>query len=152
MRANSAVFMQNAMIPGRRMTHIVVNILCIPLKNSLVKRVNQPSMKIEHRARLMPIMGASQNRVANGLFIPIDSLSRRIWVNDQRSPERHEAVRTCIIPTRWNCVSEETIIITPPVIIAIIPISGRVGFSSRKMKAKRRTKPSTEDLHMAEGA
>lgn len=53
------------------------------------------------------------------------------------------------MPTKWNCVSEETIIITPAVMTEMMPMRGSVGFSSRKMKAQMRTKPRTDDLHMA---
>lgn len=54
-------------------------------------------------------------------------------------------------PIRTKVVSdsEETIIITPMVMMVIIPTSTQVGFSRRKMKAKIRTKAREEDLHIA---
>lgn len=39
--------------------------------------------------------------------------------------------------------------ITPAVMILMMPMRGSVGRSRRKMKAQMRTNPRTEDLHIA---
>lgn len=70
-------------------------------------------------------------------------------MRDHLNPPSAEAVRTSTIPTRWNWVSVETMRITPEVMMRMIPARRQEGTSRWKMKAKRRTKASEEDLHMA---
>ena len=53
------------------------------------------------------------------------------------------------VRTKVASDSEETIIITPTVMMVIIATSIQVGFSRRKIKAKVRTKAREEDLHIA---
>lgn len=141
--------MQKAIQPGRRTVPMVARVRSKEAKKSVAKIVYQPSTHIDVSARNTPMIGASQKSVAKGLLIPIDSLSRRSWISDHRRPPRHEAVSTSIIPTKWNCVSADTIMTTPPVMMEIIPMSGHVGFSSLNMKANSNTNPSVDDLHIA---
>ena len=74
---------------------------------------------------------------------------RRICVSAQRKPEKKAAVMMRINPITLKSISPNTIIITPTVMVKMMRTSRMEGVSRRKTKAKRRTKPSAEDLHMA---
>lgn len=76
---------------------------------------------------------------------------RRIWVRPQRKPEKNAADMTRMKPIAEKSTSPATIITTPAVIVAIMATRRQEGFSSRKMKAKIRTKAKAEDLHIAVG-
>jgi len=94
--------------------------------------------------------GVKKKSEANG-FEVAGLRRKRICVKDHRRPEENEAVISNRKPNRLKAVSPATIIITPTVITAMIANSFQDGFSSLKINAKRRTNPSTEDLHIAEG-
>lgn len=138
------------MTPGKMIAPIVEIVAeTDPKKVAFEKTFPHPSKMRLQVASVMPMMGASQNNVATGFVIPIDSFSRRICTSDQRSPPRADAVRTAIIPPRSNCVSDETMRTTPAVMMNIIPTSLHEGTSSRKRKANPRTKMRPDDLHIA---
>jgi hypothetical protein len=92
--------------------------------------------------------GARKKIDENGLEVA-GLRSRRIWVSDQRNPDDAEADMTRMNPRASKAVSPATIMIMPTVIVVIMAASFQEGFSRRKRKAKRRTKPRTEDLHIA---
>ena len=52
-------------------------------------------------------------------------------------------------PRVLKAVSPATIMMTPMVMVAMMRISFKEGVSRWKRKAKRRTKASAEDLHIA---
>ena len=68
----------------------------------------------------------------------------------QRNPEKNAADMTRIKPSVENDTSPATIIITPPVIVAMIATRRQEGTSRRNANAKRRTNARDEDLHIAE--
>ena len=70
-------------------------------------------------------------------------------MSPQRKPEKKAADMTRIKPSTEKATSPATIIITPMVMVAIIATSRQDGVSRRKRKAKRRTKASEDDLHIA---
>lgn len=148
---NSVTFMAKASMPGSMMDMHVLSVSpSDPQNSSCEKTFPQPSKMRLHNPRVAPMIGASQNKVAIGLPMPIDSLWRSIWVSDQRKPPRAEAERTWIMPTKSNWVSVETIRMTPAVMMRMMPASRQEGLSRRNRKAKRRTNAREEDLHMAE--
>lgn len=149
--ANSLTVMKKANAPGKRMTAEVLSVAAIdPQNSSLAKMALGPSKIRLHVARVTAMIGASQKRVAKGLLRPIVSLSSSICVNAHLNPPKADAVRTSIMPTRWNFVSPETISTRPTVMIEMMPTSRQVGFSRWKRKAKRSTNPREDDLHMAD--
>lgn len=75
--------------------------------------------------------------------------SRRICVRAQRKPEKKAADMTSRKPRGLKSISPATIIRTPRVMVRIMAIRRREGVSRRKRKAKMRTKPREEDLHIA---
>ena len=99
-------------------------------------------------AKARNITGARKKIPLNG-FDVAGLRSRRIWVRDQRKPEKKAEEMTSIKPRAENSVSPATIIITPRVMVAMMNISLMDGVSKRKRKAKTRTKARAEDLHMA---
>jgi hypothetical protein len=66
-----------------------------------------------------------------------------------RKPPRALALRTSMKPDRTKCVSVATIRRTPQRISAITPTRRREKVSSLNRNAKKRTKMSEEDLHIA---
>lgn len=93
-------------------------------------------------------MGAKKKILENGFEVAGFRRSK-ICVNDQRRPDKAEAriTRKNPIGTKW--ASEATIIKTPIVMMVMIPTSFQVSFSRRNITANKRTKPRTEDLHIA---
>lgn len=92
---NSVTFMAKASMPGSMMDMHVLSVSpSDPQNSSCEKTFPQPSKMRLHNPRVAPMIGASQNKVAIGLPMPIDSLWRSIWVSDQRKPPRAEAERT----------------------------------------------------------
>jgi hypothetical protein len=77
-------------------------------------------------------------------------LRRRICVSAQRKPEKKAAESTRMNPRTENATSPKTIMMTPIVIVVMMPTSRHAGFSRRKAKAKRRTNARDDDLHMAD--
>lgn len=75
--------------------------------------------------------------------------NRSIWVRAQRKPLKNAAEMTRMKPRAEKATSPATIITTPAVIVAMMATRRQDGLSRRKRKAKRRTKASAEDLHMA---
>ena len=67
----------------------------------------------------------------------------------QRKPEKKAADMTRTKPSVENLTSPATIIITPIVMVVIMPTSRHDGTSRRKRKANIRTKAKDEDLHIA---
>ena len=142
--------MKNARQPGNRINALVrMASAKVPKNCSCAKIWNGPSKMSDRMPRVTAMSGQSQNSVAIGFIMPIDFLSSSSCVSDQRRPPHADADSTAIIPKRSNCVSALTIMITPAVMMAMIPTSFHVGFSRWKRKAKRSTKPSEDDLHMA---
>lgn len=84
----------------------------------------------------------------NGLLVA-GLRKRRICVRAQRKPEEKAAEMTRTKPRALNAVSPATIMTTPIVIVAMMRINLTDGVSRRNRNAKRRTKASEEDLHMA---
>ena len=97
---------------------------------------------------LMNITGARKKMDEKGLAVA-GLRRRRIWVRDQRNPEEQAEAITRMKPRAWKAVSPATIMTTPTVIIAIMRTRRHEGCSRRKRKAKMRTKPSADDLHIA---
>jgi len=144
------MFIMKASTPGKTMAHTVwIVALSVPQNSSWEKTLPQPSNTRLHVASVTPMIGASQNRVAIGLFMPIDSLWSKSCVSDHRRPPSADAVRTWTMPTASNCVSVETMRTTPDVMMRMMPTSRHDGTSRRNRKAKMRTKASDDDLHMA---
>lgn len=93
------------------------------------------------------MIGAMKNMVAKG-FEVAGCRRSKIWVKAHRKPEKNEADMARAKPKAWNDVSPATIIRTPRVMVRIMRMSLREGFSSRKRKAKTRTNIKTDDLHI----
>ena len=74
---------------------------------------------------------------------------RRIWVSDHLNPAAMEDDMMRTKPRTLKAVSPATIMTTPTVMVRMMTPSFHEGFSSLKRNAKRRTKPRTEDLHIA---
>lgn len=70
-------------------------------------------------------------------------------MRDQRKPEDAAAVMTRAKPRTLKDVSPATIRTTPAVMVVIMARSFQEGFSSRNRNANIRTKPRTDDLHIA---
>ena len=68
----------------------------------------------------------------------------------QRKPEKKAAEMTRTKPSIENLTSPATIMMTPSVIVAMIPTRRQEGTSRRKRKAKMRTNAREDDLHIAE--
>lgn len=68
----------------------------------------------------------------------------------QRNPEKKAAAMTRMNPMVENATSPATIIITPPVMVAMIATSRQDGVSRRKANANISTNAREEDLHIAE--
>ena len=92
--------------------------------------------------------GARKKILLNGLLVA-GLRMRRIWVSDQRKPEKKAARMTRTKPRRLKAASPATIIMTPTVMVAMMRMSLTDGVSSRKRKAKQRTKARDDDLHIA---
>lgn len=107
-----------------------------------------PSIGIAIIKRAMKMTGARKRIVENG-FEVAGCRRRRICVNDHLKPDEQEDVMTRMNPRALNAVSPATIMITPTVMVPMTPTSLQDGCSRRKRKAKRRTKPRAEDLHIA---
>jgi hypothetical protein len=101
------------------------------------------------KRRVTNMTGAKKKMEEKGFDVAGCRMSR-IWVKDQRKPELAEDDMTRPKPVALKAVSPATIIKTPMVMAAMIPPSFHDGRSRRKRNANRRTKPRTEDLHMAE--
>lgn len=91
--------------------------------------------------------GVRKKRVEKGLDVA-GCLRSKICVSPQRKPEKNAEAMTRAKPTTLKAVSPATIMTTPTVMVAMTKINLTEGVSSRKMKAKRRTKARAEDLHM----
>jgi hypothetical protein len=103
------------------------------------------------RARIKSVInmiGARKNMDEKGLDVAGCRI-RRICVRDQRRPDDAAAVITRKNPLSLNSVSPSTMRNTPTDIVAITAPSFHEGFSKRNRNAKIRTKPKTEDLHIA---
>lgn len=94
------------------------------------------------------MIGARKNTVEKGFEVAGFRMSS-ICVKDQRKPDDAAAVMTKINPRTLNEVSPATIRTTPAVIVVMMAKSFQEGFSSRNRKANIRTKPRTDDLHIA---
>lgn len=115
---------------------------------SLSPRGPKPSTGIAMINIAINMTGARKKIDEKGLDVAGFRRSK-ICVSDQRSPERAEASITRKKPIGTNFASPATIITTPTVMTVMIPTSFQVIFSSRKMKAKIKTKANADDLHMA---
>jgi hypothetical protein len=140
--------MRNARAPGK-------SIMSVPRKMPFVSaKMRRPSIRLEvpsigkaRKKRARNITGVRKKMLLKGLLVA-GLRRRRICVRDQRKPEQKEAVMTRMKPRALKAVSPATIIITPTDMRVMIPRRRQEGFSRRKMKAKRSTKASTEDLHI----
>ena len=77
----------------------VLSVLWILLKNLLLYTAPQSSIARLTTARQAPMIGASQNIVAAGLFMPIFSLFSNRWVKLHRRPLRALALVISIKPS-----------------------------------------------------
>lgn len=108
----------------------------------------RPSTGMARMNSVRNITGARKNIDENGFEVA--GLRRsRICVRDQRKPDDAAADMTRKKPRVSKAVSPATIMTTPAVMVAMMAASFQEGFSSRKRKAKSRTNPKTEDLHIA---
>jgi hypothetical protein len=94
-------------------------------------------------ASVKPITIASQCIVETGVPIPIFRFLNRICVRLHRNPPRADEENTMGIPVKWRVVLVATMRITPA------EVRRQENISRRKRKAKRSTKNSDEDLHIA---
>ena len=114
-------------------------------------REPKPSTGMAMMNRARNITGARKKIPLKGLLVA-GFRSKRIWVSDQRNPEKKDAAITRIKPRALNSVSPATIITTPTVMVAIIKTSLIEGVSRWNRKAKRRINAKAEDLHIASRA
>lgn len=147
--ANSEAVMAKARQPGKRR---MARERRVPFSEERFVKARTsakgPSTGMASTSSVKNMTGARKNIDENGLEVA-GLRRRRIWVNDQRKPDDAAADITSTKPRASKEVSPATIMITPAVIVVIMAASFQEGFSSRKRKAKRRTKPRTEDLHIA---
>jgi hypothetical protein len=97
---------------------------------------------------LMNMTGARKKMEENG-FAVAGLRRRRICVRDQRNPEEQAEAMTRIKPRAWKAASPATIMTTPRVMIKMMTTRRHDGCSRRNKKAKIRTNPSADDLHIA---
>jgi hypothetical protein len=147
--ANSEDTIRKAMTPGKRTIAVAtITPYWVVRTPKREKSAEKPStgmamMKIETN-----ITGARKKMEEKGLDVA-GLRRRRTWVRDQRRPDRADAVMTRMKPRTLKCASPATIIITPTVMMEMMPTRRHVGCSRRKMKANIRTKAREDDLHMA---
>lgn len=147
--ANSEAVMAKARQPGKRR---MARERKIPFSDARVAkarvRAKGPSTGMARRSRVKNMTGARNKIDEKGLEVA-GLRRRRIWVSDQRKPEDAAADMTRTKPRASKEVSPATIMITPTVMVVMMAASFQEGFSRRNRKAKRSTKPRTEDLHIA---
>ena len=148
-RANSELVMRKARQPGKmRMPTPSAVPFWSKRRTRPSCRALKPSTGTARTKMLMNITGARKKIEENG-FAVAGLRRRRICVSDQRKPEEQAEAMTRMKPKAWKAVSPATIMTTPTVMIAIMRTRRHEGCSRRKRKAKMRTKPSADDLHIA---
>ena len=148
-RANSEEVIRNARQPGNRSRPAPLTAPSFSTSFWMpAPKSAKPSTGMAIMAKARNITGARKKIPLNG-FDVAGLRSKRIWVRDQRKPEKKAEEMTSIKPRAENSVSPATIMMTPRVMVAMMSISLTDGVSKRKRKAKMRTKARAEDLHMA---
>lgn len=148
-KANSEAVMRKARQPGKsRMPRLRMIPFSEARAENALETAKSPSTGMARMRSVRNMTGARKNIEENGLEVA--GLRRsRICVRDHRKPDDAAADMTRKKPRTSKAVSPATITMTPAVMVAIMAASFQDGFSRWKRKAKSRTNPKTEDLHIA---
>lgn len=141
--------MQKATMPGATSIRSVFAVEAGVAKKGVENTVIHPSQTTLIRATERAEAGDSQNIVDGGWSSPMDLSCIASCVKLHRMPLQTLAKMTSRNPDRTNAVSEATINSTPANMMKITTTRRTENVSSRNRNAKRRTKMSEEDLHMA---